>query len=27
MEANGASARELYLAKRKLLFNDLETLK
>jgi hypothetical protein len=27
MEANGASARDLYLAKRKLLFNDLETLK
>jgi hypothetical protein len=27
MEANGVSARELYLAKRKLLFNDLETLK
>jgi hypothetical protein len=27
MEVNGASARELYLAKRKLLFNDLETLK
>lgn len=27
MEANGVSARDLYLAKRKLLFNDLETLK
>jgi hypothetical protein len=27
MEASGASARDLYLAKRKLLFNDLETLK